>query len=302
MTHSTPSAPETAEPASALIGRLMELLGKATPRPWFCGPLQAEDEYGAPGGVEIGPYDLAERYGTRSDYTTENFNSYYESNIATVSGQNQDPEAVAALIVAAVNELPVLLSLLTTQAAEIARLSERVERAEIGPDTDGPVNFYERDFYPLSSFSAFSILWEVSPLEGLMRFDTSEAAYHFEKFIKRGRVPTLEQRQIAHEIRRAPSAHEAFKIAERNKHLRRDDWDDIKIDVMRRIIRAKADQHEYVRRKLLATGERLLIEGSWRDNFWGVGPNGDGQNMLGKLWMELRADFRAAADFLGETK
>jgi predicted NAD-dependent protein-ADP-ribosyltransferase YbiA (DUF1768 family) len=63
---------------------------------------------------------------------------------------------------------------------------------------------------------------------------------------------------------------------------------------MLNILRAKAEQHEYVRRKLLATGDRELIEDSWRDDFWGWGANRDGQNMLGKLWMQVRADIRAA--------
>ena len=70
-------------------------------------------------------------------------------------------------------------------------------------------------------------------------------------------------------IRSAHPTHEAFKIAERNKQHRRPKWDDEKVDVMLRIIRAKADQHEYVRRKLLETGDRDLVEDSWRDDFWG---------------------------------
>ena len=45
-----------------------------------------------------------------------------------------------------------------------------------------------------------------------------------------------------------------------------------------------------LRRKLLATGDRELIENSWRDNFWGWGPNRDGKNQLGKLWMEIRSE------------
>ncbi len=65
---------------------------------------------------------------------------------------------------------------------------------------------------------------------------------------------------------------------------------------MHSILLAKVDQHEYVRRKLLATGNRELIEDSWRDDFWGWGPNKDGQNMLGKLWMEIRENLRAALE------
>lgn len=151
-----------------------------------------------------------------------------------------------------------------------------------GLDTGARVFFYEQDFYVLSNFSSFRVKWRD------IDFDTSEHAYHCEKFF-------LTVIGIAHEIQGARSAHEAFKIAETNRAYRRDDWDDVKVDIMREILRAKADQHEYVRRKLLATGYRTLIENSWRDDYWGWGPNKDGQNMLGKLWMEIRAELRCNA-------
>jgi ribA/ribD-fused uncharacterized protein len=156
-------------------------------------------------------------------------------------------------------------------------------------DTEKQVFFYEQEFYVLSNFSAFTVLWHTSIREGHVRFDTAEAVYHWEKF--NPNIPTRLQYDVRTAIRLAPSAHEAFLIARRNKANRRIDWDDIKVEVMRRILRAKANQHEYVRRKLLETGSRELIEDSWRDGFWGWGPNKDGRNMLGKLWMEIRAEF-----------
>lgn len=149
-------------------------------------------------------------------------------------------------------------------------------------DTPEQVLFYENDFYPLSNFSAFAIVWS-----GL-RFDTSEAAYHWEKFRHSGP-------DIALLIRRSSSAHASFKIAEQHKARRRIDWDEVKVGIMRDILRTKMQQHEYVRRKLLATGNRELIEDSWRDDFWGWGPNRSGQNMLGKLWMEVRAEALSAS-------
>ena len=147
-------------------------------------------------------------------------------------------------------------------------------------DTDRQVFFYEQDFYVLSNFSAFALQWK-----GL-RFDTSEAAYHWEKF-------SITAPVIAEDIRLAPSAHVAFKIAELYEACRRPDWINEKLTVMRNILRAKVDQHEYVRRKLLATGDRELVEDSWRDDFWGWGPSRDGKNMLGRLWMEVRTELKA---------
>lgn len=149
-----------------------------------------------------------------------------------------------------------------------------------GLDTESEVFFYEQDFYVLSNFSAFTLLWKG------IRFDTSEAAYHWEKF------PGARSVEIRNAIRFAPSAHEAFKIAESNASLRRQDWNSVKVGIMLDILRAKAEQHEYVRRKLLATGNRTLIENSWRDGFWGWGSNRDGQNMLGKLWEQVRDELR----------
>lgn len=149
-----------------------------------------------------------------------------------------------------------------------------------GLDTPERVCFYEQDFYVLSNFSAFTVKI------GGRTFPTSEHAYHFFKFKDHAIGYALA-------IFEAPSAHEAFKIAERHKADRRSDWDDVKVEIMRGILRAKVAQHEYVRRKLLATGDRELVENSWRDDFWGWGPNRDGRNALGKLWMEIRAELQA---------
>ena len=146
-------------------------------------------------------------------------------------------------------------------------------------DTNERVLFYEQEFYALSNFSAFRLTWKG------IDFDTSEQAYHWEKFFG---MPVIQGA-----IHTARSAHDAFKIAEQYKHLVRAGWSDIRVDTMHEILRAKAAQHEYVRRKLLETGERELIEDSWRDDFWGWGPHFDGQNMLGKLWMQVRAELQA---------
>lgn len=148
-----------------------------------------------------------------------------------------------------------------------------------GLDTDTHVFFYEQDFYVLSNFSAFRVTFNGTT------FDTSEAAYHYQRFT------SAEDR---HGVLYTESAHDSFRYAQAHKANQRADWDAVKFDVMRDILRAKAQQHEYVRRKLLATGDRILVENSWRDPVWGWGPNRDGQNMLGKLWMEIRAELRAS--------
>ena len=155
-----------------------------------------------------------------------------------------------------------------------------------GLDNEKQIFFYEQDYYPFSNFSSFKIWWK-----GIL-FDTSEQVYHWEKFNPIKTWSTQEQYDIRRAILHSSSAHEVFKLAEKNKDHVRDDWLDVRVSTMLDILCAKVEQHEYVKRKLLNTGDREIIENSWRDSFWGWGPNRDGLNMLGKLWMQIRVDLR----------
>ena len=69
----------------------------------------------------------------------------------------------------------------------------------------------------------------------------------------------------------------------------RDDWDNIKVDVMHRCIDQKFDQEPY-RSKLINTEDQYIQEGNYHnDKFWGVCLKTDeGNNMLGKLIMWKR--------------
>lgn len=75
----------------------------------------------------------------------------------------------------------------------------------------------------------------------------------------------------------------------------RSDWDNVKVDVMLAGLRAKFSDPELAS-KLKATGIELLIEGNyWHDNFWGNCKcpkcvNIEGQNVLGRLLMQVRAE------------
>ncbi len=76
-------------------------------------------------------------------------------------------------------------------------------------------------------------------------------------------------------------------------------WANIKFDRMRRVLFAKYRQHEDLRVLLLSTGEARLVESAKTNNavnrLWGE-VNGKGENMLGKLLMEVRAELRKELD------
>lgn len=67
----------------------------------------------------------------------------------------------------------------------------------------------------------------------------------------------------------------------------RPDWENIKLHVMRDLLRKKFSVHP-LREKLIQTYPMQLIEGNnWGDTYWGV-CNGKGENRLGLLLMEVR--------------
>ena len=146
-----------------------------------------------------------------------------------------------------------------------------------GLDTEKQVFFYENEFYVLSNFSAFQVWW------GGKAFPTSEHAYQWAKF---------DNDSIKRAILTAPSAHEAMELAKLHAGKVVSDWEFAREGIMQSILQCKVEQHEYVWRKLLETGTRELVENSWRDSFWGCGPDKTGRNTLGKLWMGIREVIR----------
>ena len=77
----------------------------------------------------------------------------------------------------------------------------------------------------------------------------------------------------------------------------RDDWEEIKIAVMRYCVQLKFRNHPDLRQLLLDTEDADLIEGNtWGDRFWGATWDKDfgwtGLNWLGTLLMEEREALR----------
>lgn len=71
----------------------------------------------------------------------------------------------------------------------------------------------------------------------------------------------------------------------------RDDWKEVRLGVMRRIVEAKFRGNEYLKSKLIKTGDILLVEGNYHDDkFWGYCLKTNiGFNHLGKILMEVRS-------------
>lgn len=79
----------------------------------------------------------------------------------------------------------------------------------------------------------------------------------------------------------------------------REDWDTVRVRIMRWCLRVKlACNWPKFRDLLLATGDCPIVEESRKDDFWGAKPHSHGVlvgvNVLGRLLMELREELRGA--------
>ena len=144
---------------------------------------------------------------------------------------------------------------------------------------DEVIGFYPREFYPFDNFSSFKVEWN-----GYL-FSSVEEAYQAASFMGN-------DEDLVEKIKKLHSADEAQRIAYANRDKRREDWDDVKISIMEELLRLKIEQNPYVKKKLLQTEDYMIVEDSPKDDFWGWGPNRNGQNNLGKLWMKLREELK----------
>lgn len=72
----------------------------------------------------------------------------------------------------------------------------------------------------------------------------------------------------------------------------RGDWEKVKVDIMRSILKIKFSD-PILRKKLLDTDGLFLMEGNtWGDLYWGTDLPGRGMNKLGNLLMEIREEIK----------
>jgi ribA/ribD-fused uncharacterized protein len=139
------------------------------------------------------------------------------------------------------------------------------------------IHFYstQDEYGCFSNFSAHPI-----QLKGTV-WPTSEHYFQAQKFAGH---PDEE------EVRRAASPMVAARMGRSRKRPLRPDWEAVKLDVMREAVRAKFTQHPDLTAVLLGTGGAALVEHTANDAYWADGGDGSGQNWLGRILMEVRAE------------
>ena len=179
-------------------------------------------------------------------------------------------------------------------AVQEGRAGQAEIREELGEGSRGeggvrrldPIRFWGQG-NKLSNF--YSCRVEVYGQE----FSSSEVAYQWRKAVFMGEA------RVAAEIRPMRVARESKWAASRafgkqgwfpvtvENRARLREWDDVKIEVMRQILRAKARGCAEFVAELRGSGDHPLHEAVPKEEFWGIG-QGSGKNWLGVLLMELR--------------
>ena len=141
-----------------------------------------------------------------------------------------------------------------------------------------PITEFTGKYHFLSNFAVAELVWDN------MLWPTAEHAYQAAKTLdKQSRL------NIAH-LGSAGQAKRAGKTL-----VLRPNWDSIKFDIMKDIVRAKFVQNPDLATLLLDTGDAILEEGNtWHDRIWGICPprSGHGTNWLGVILMEVREELR----------
>jgi len=94
------------------------------------------------------------------------------------------------------------------------------------------------------------------------------------------------------QIRTAPHPADAAKLGKSKGHGRRKDWDKVKVTYITRGIYIKCRTHPEVTEALLATGDLQIVETSQYDYYWGCGRDQRGDNVYGKVLMNVREQLR----------
>ena len=136
------------------------------------------------------------------------------------------------------------------------------------------ITSFKDKYFFLSNF------YEVPVIFDGIKYQNNEAAFQAQKCID------PKERSKFSELN--PS--EAKKLG--RKIELRSDWEDVKVDLMKKIVFAKFTQNPDLTLELLNTKDEELVEGNnWNDKIWGK-VNGEGQNLLGKILMEVREYIR----------
>ncbi|KDR79525.1 hypothetical protein GALMADRAFT_37499, partial [Galerina marginata CBS 339.88] len=92
---------------------------------------------------------------------------------------------------------------------------------------------------------------------------------------------------IAETIRNCAHVNDVYLLSLKFEEFQRRDWADNYFDVLDEVLLIKFKQHPDLRVELCGTlGAKIIY--TEPDNYWGIGQDGQGQNMLGRTLVRVR--------------
>jgi ribA/ribD-fused uncharacterized protein len=94
-------------------------------------------------------------------------------------------------------------------------------------------------------------------------------------------------------IRLAESPARAAEMGRDRRYPLRQDWEQVKDEIMFKAVLCKFGTHEDIGALLLETGDAEIVERTTYDYYRGCGMGGTGKNMLGQILVRVRELLRA---------
>jgi ribA/ribD-fused uncharacterized protein len=152
------------------------------------------------------------------------------------------------------------------------------------------INFYRTNEVPYGVFSNFA-KYPIKLKDKI--WPTTEHYFQAQKFANTPHEETMRNVKTAAEVAKAGR--------DRSLPLRQD-WNEVKEQVMEEALVAKFTQHSQLKKVLLDTKNAVLVEHTSNDSYWADGGDGSGQNRLGFLLMKIRTAFRDEAEKKNQAK
>ena len=140
--------------------------------------------------------------------------------------------------------------------------------------------------YFYKEFGELGYLASYSP-HGFMKdgvyWKTIEHYYQAQKFY---------DKEVQQLIIEAETPKQASAIGRNRIYKLREDWEQVKNEIMYEAVLEKFLQHPNLAEKLMETGNEEIIEDTKKENYWGCGPNRDGLNVYGKILCKVREELK----------
>lgn len=150
---------------------------------------------------------------------------------------------------------------------------------------DNEFDFFIPPSQTLDNFASVPVRWKGK------HFRTAEAVYRWEAFNGGDDCHNASHRAVIQQmILDTPCVYDLEFVVKESKGMKVEHWGVIKQRIMGLILRAKYCQHLVVRNALKSSELLPIVSNDRSDSFWGIGPDGLGENNMGKLWTVIRSE------------